>query len=114
MTDQFDAPPNEKTTTCYGAHGRAAPGVIAMPAIAHHNVMAAAMRNLKTFEICFSVLTVTSTIAYHIEIGQRIPKWLWTVAGGVFSTTGCILYKIKAVNQSESKRIKALEGAMMI
>ena len=47
--------------------GRASPSVIAMPAIAHH-VMAAAMRNLKTFEICFSVLAVKSTIALLIAI----------------------------------------------
>jgi hypothetical protein len=35
--------------------------------------MAAAMRSLKTLEICFSVPAVESTIVYHIEIAQKIP-----------------------------------------
>jgi hypothetical protein len=44
-----------------------------MPAIAH-KVMAAAMRNLKTLEICFSVIAVESTIVYHIEIARKFPR----------------------------------------
>jgi hypothetical protein len=97
--------------TAISQDGRAAPGVIAMPAIAH-NVMAAAMRNLNTFKICFSVFTVESAIAHHVEIGQGMPRWLSMVSRVAFSKKG--VHFVLQNQSAKSRRIKALEGAMMI
>jgi len=60
------------------------------------------MRNLNTCGICFSVFT---TIADHIEIGPRIPRWLSMAAQGAFSGTAVHFVL---------PEIKGLEGVMMI